>query len=56
MPKEPFRYWQAFARYSPCFPIGRIINSGTVRELASEVIAAYDTPFPSSAYKAGARS
>lgn len=51
-----FLYWRAFASYSPWFPIGRIVNSGTVRTLAPAVVAAYDAPFPSSAYKAGARA
>ncbi len=55
MPKA-FRYWRAFASYSPWFPIGRIINSGTVAELPADVIAAYDAPFPSTAFKAGARA
>lgn len=55
MPKA-FRLWRAFARYSPWFPIGRIINSGTVTELSRQVIAAYDAPFPSARYKAGARA
>lgn len=51
-----FRIWRAFASYSPWFPIGRILQSGTVTDLAPEVVAAYDAPFPSSAYKAGARA
>lgn len=51
-----FRLWQAFARWSPWFPIGRIVDRGTVSELSGEVIAAYDAPFPSSAHKAGARA
>ncbi len=50
-----FRVWQAFAAYSPLFPIGRIINAGCVTKLTPDIIAAYDAPFPSSAYKAGAR-
>lgn len=54
MPKA-FRIWQRFARYSPWFPIGRIIQSATVTELTSDVVAAYDAPFPSAKYKAGAR-
>lgn len=54
MPRA-FRTWQAFARWSPWFPIGRIIQSGTVSTLADDVIAAYDAPFPSARYKAGAR-
>ena len=50
-----FKIWRAFASYSPWFPIGRILQSGTVTDLDPEVIAAYDAPFPSGAYKAGAR-
>ena len=55
MPKA-FRIWRAFARYSPWFPIGRIVQSGTVSELPPDVVAAYDAPFPDSRYKAGARA
>ncbi len=50
-----FRIWRAFSRYSPVFPIGRIINAGTKRRLSDAEIAAYDAPFPRRAYKAGAR-
>lgn len=55
MPKA-FRIWRAFARFSPWFPIGRIVQSGTVSVLPPDVIAAYDAPFPDSTYKAGARA
>jgi haloalkane dehalogenase len=51
-----FKIWRAFARFSPWFPIGRIVQSGTVSELSREEIAAYDAPFPSAKYKAGARA
>jgi haloalkane dehalogenase len=51
-----FRIWRAFARFSPWFPIGRIVQSGTVSTLPPDVIAAYDAPFPNSTYKAGARA
>lgn len=50
-----FRVWRAFSRWSPWFPIGRIVQSGTVSRLSREVIAAYDAPFPSARYKQGAR-
>ncbi len=50
-----FRIWRAFAMYSPWFPIGRIVNSGVVSKLSAAEIAAYDAPFPSSKYMAGAR-
>ncbi len=55
MPKA-FRIWRAFATYSPWLPIGRIVQSGTVTELGADVVAAYDAPFPSARYKAGARA
>jgi haloalkane dehalogenase len=51
-----FRLWRAFARWSPWFPIGRIVNSGCVVKLSPAEIAAYDAPFPSAAYKAGTRA
>ncbi len=52
---EAFMNWQRFSRESPVFPIGNIIKGGCVGELAPEVIAAYDAPFPDDSYKAGAR-
>lgn len=55
MPKA-FIYWRRFARYSPWFPIGRIIQKATVSELSDDVVAGYDAPFPGSKYKAGARA
>ena len=55
MPKA-FRTWRAFARFSPWFPIGRIIQWGTIADLPPEVVAAYDAPFPTRAYKSGARA
>ena len=50
-----FAIWRAFSKYSPLFPIGRIINKGTKRGLSEAEIAAYDAPFPDARYKAGAR-
>jgi len=55
MPRA-FMIWRAFARFSPWFPIGRILDKGTVTELPPAVIAAYDAPFPSARYKAGTRA
>jgi haloalkane dehalogenase len=50
-----FAIWRAFSKFSPVFPIGRIINKGTKRGLSAEEIGAYDAPFPDARYKAGAR-
>ncbi|MBZ0111421.1 MAG: haloalkane dehalogenase [Thermoanaerobaculia bacterium] len=51
-----FKVWQAFARWSPLFPVSRIVALGCRRTLDAEERRAYDAPFPSSAYKAGARA
>jgi len=50
-----FLAWRAFARWSPVFPIGRIVASGCVTKPSPAVRRAYDAPFPSHAYKVGAR-
>lgn len=51
-----FHLWQAFSRYSPWFPISRIVKIGTVNGLSEGAMTAYDAPFPSGRYKAGARA
>ena len=50
-----FAIWRAFSKWSPIFPIGKIISKGTKRGLNAAEIAAYDAPFPDASYKAGAR-
>jgi haloalkane dehalogenase len=50
-----FAIWRAFSRYSPVFPIGKIVKAGTKRELTAAEIAAYDAPFPTRASKVAAR-
>lgn len=50
-----WRMWEKFARLSPWFPIGRIVQSGTKRRLSDQERAAYDAPFPDEQFKAGAR-
>jgi len=54
-PTEAFLNWRRFSRESPVFPIGGIVNGGCTTDLAPEVVAAYDAPFPDDSYKAGAR-
>ena len=51
-----FHLWRAFAKYSPLFPIGGILQFATVTRLSPEVVAAYDAPFPAAKFKAGARA
>jgi haloalkane dehalogenase len=53
---KAFKIWQNFAIYSPWFPIARIVESGTFKGFSKEERRAYNAPFPSSAYKAGARA
>ncbi len=55
-PPPAFRIWRAFARYTPVFPTGRIVQAGTVSRLEPAVLAAYEAPFPSERHKAGARA
>lgn len=54
-PPRAFALWRAFSKWSPIFPIGRIIDKGTKRALSDAEIAAYDAPFPDRSYEAGAR-
>lgn len=50
-----FAIWRAFAKWSPLFPIGKIVSAGTARGLTPAEIAAYDAPFPDRRFTAGAR-
>ena len=51
-----FSLWRAFAKYSPWFPVGRLVQTATVTTLTDREVAAYDAPFPNRSYKAGARA
>ena len=52
---EAFLEWRKFSREVPEFPVGQIINMGTLGSPPDEVIAAYEAPFPDESYKEGAR-
>jgi haloalkane dehalogenase len=54
-PTEAFLAWQKFALETETFPVGAIINGGCTTDLSSEVIAAYDAPYPEDAATAGIR-
>ena len=54
-PGEAFLRWQRYSQETPEFHIGGIIKGGCATDLPSEVIAAYDAPFPDDSYKVGAR-
>lgn len=52
---EAFLRWRDYSRRADPFPVGRIVQGGTVTELPDAVVAAYDAPFPDERYKAGAK-
>jgi len=52
---EAFLGWQRFSQEVAEMPIGGIIGFGTATDLAPDVVAAYDAPFPDETYKEGAR-
>jgi haloalkane dehalogenase len=54
-PGDAFLAWQRYSQETPDFHVGGIVKGGCVTELAAEVIAAYDAPFPDDTFKAGAR-
>jgi haloalkane dehalogenase len=54
-PGEAFLKWRAFSQSTPVFAAGSIIQRSCVTPLSSEVVAAYDAPFPDERYKEGAR-
>jgi haloalkane dehalogenase len=51
-----FLIWRTFATYSPVFPISRIVNAGSLRELSEGERRAYDAPFTGGGSIAGARA
>lgn len=54
-PGKAFKKWLQFSQETPTFPIGEMLQRSTTTDLAADVVAAYDAPFPSEEYKAGAR-
>jgi len=53
---EALSQWQEFAASSPVFEIGSIVDNACTTDLAEEVVAAYDAPFPDDTFKAGTRA
>ncbi len=50
-----FMAWREFAERTPDLPIGMIMQGATSTDLAPEVVAAYEAPFPTPESKAGAQ-
>lgn len=55
-PSPAFLMWREFAKSSPEFKIGELLQRATATTLTQAEIAAYDAPFPDEASKAGARA
>ena len=53
---DAFLAWREFAKSSPEFKIGGILQGASATERTPEEIAAYDAPFPDEPSKAGARA
>ncbi len=51
-----FKAWVKYAKYHLNLPVGKIIQRASFGQLAPEVIAAYDAPFPTKKHKHGATS
>lgn len=54
-PSKAFLDWQRFATTSPKFDIATVIQMATTTNLSPAIMAAYNAPFPTDEYKAGAR-
>jgi haloalkane dehalogenase len=54
-PGNAFLRWQRASQQMPVFQAGEIVKRGCVSALASDVVSAYDAPFPDERYQAGAR-
>ena len=55
-PSPAFLAWREFARSSPDFRIGELLQRATATTRSEAEIAAYDAPFPDEPSKAGARA
>jgi haloalkane dehalogenase len=50
-----FLAWKEYSQTTPDVHVGGIVRGGCATDLAPEVVAAYDAPFPDDRYKAGPR-
>ena len=55
-PTSAFLAWREFAKSSPDFKIGELLQRATATDLSEQAIAAYAAPFPDEPSKAGARA
>ncbi len=52
---EAFMQWQSFSQTDHDFNLGEMINQFSVRDFSAAEVDAYNAPFPTEEYKAGAR-
>ncbi|MDG1462018.1 MAG: haloalkane dehalogenase, partial [Gammaproteobacteria bacterium] len=52
---EWFIQWRGVQLALPIFPQGEMVQEGTVKELSSEIVSAYDAPYPDQSYRTGPR-
>ena len=52
----PVKLWRLIARIHPSLPVGRVLQTATFSKLSKETLQAYNAPFPSRKFKAGAKS
>lgn len=52
---EALLKWRAFSQKSPDFVISKVVQMGISFPISEEALLAYDAPFPSEEFKAGAR-
>ncbi len=50
---EAFMAWRDFAERNPDLPVGFVIGGATASDVAADVIAAYEAPWPNAESKAG---
>ena len=53
-PSEGFARWREFVEKVTDLPIGRVVQMASRDEVAPEILAAYEAPFPDASFKAGA--
>ncbi|MEM8498904.1 MAG: haloalkane dehalogenase [Pseudomonadota bacterium] len=51
-----FLYWRKFCAETPDLDIGKVIAFTSGKDIDEEIVRAYNAPFPSEEYKAGART
>ena len=53
-PTDGFLAWRNAAAKMDDMDVGRVVQGGTVSDLAPEIVDAYNAPFPDKTYKSGA--